>query len=73
MNRPTKRHRFLEQSTLAGVGSWVAGGLARSGPAAARSVKVKATICAGSTPSSIRVDTLREIASVFPAPAQAMT
>jgi hypothetical protein len=42
-------------------------------PAAGRSVKVKATICAGSTPSSMRKDTLREIASVSPAPAQAMT
>src|SRR5262249_36126338 len=37
------------------------------------SVNVKATIDAGSTPSSMSADTRREIASVLPAPAQAMT
>ncbi len=41
--------------------------------AAARSVKVNATIWFGSTPSSISEQTRREMASVLPAPAQAIT
>ncbi len=40
--------------------------------AAARFVKEKATICADSTPSSPSDVTRREMASVFPTPAQAM-
>jgi hypothetical protein len=40
---------------------------------AARSVKVKATIWQGSTPSSMSEQTRREMASVLPAPAHAMT
>jgi hypothetical protein len=40
---------------------------------AARSVKVKATIDAGSAPSAIRAATRREMDSVFPEPAHAMT
>ena len=40
---------------------------------AARSVNVKATIDAGSAPSSMSAATRREIDSVFPEPAQAMT
>ena len=40
---------------------------------AARSVKVKAMIWHGSAPSSMSDATRREIASVFPAPVQAVT
>ena len=47
------------------------GNLPRDAVLEARPVKGKGTICAGSTPSSIREETLREVALVWPA--RAMT